>query len=328
MSADLTWAELPVATMLAEYDLGKCRWKEMGPCLKVETSRGLFRLKCFAYPASEFPFIFALVQYLTEREFPRPEQILITSRGQLGITIAGQFFYLAVWQEGLTNYELDQEALIEVGELLGSFHRHSQGFQPGISIHPARTQWGKWPGKLMDRYRDLQKYVMLARMGNTPFDRLFSQNVSGVLLRAEAAVDHLKRLTYYDDVVKADERARYVCHRDFIPRNLVLDPSGILVPIDFDNAAYAERIDDLAKMIRFFAHWQPDRAEALLSGYNRWFSLQVEEVQLITAFLEFPMEYWQLGRHVYERGRTRLKELEQWMRVERRKTECLSNLRG
>ena len=45
-------------------------------------------------------------------------------------------------------------------------------------------------------------------MGNTPFDRLFSQNVSGVLLRAEAAVDHLKRLTYYDDVVKADERAR------------------------------------------------------------------------------------------------------------------------
>ena len=52
------------------------------------------------------------------------------------------------------------------------------------------------------------------------------------------------------------------------------------------------------------------RVRLLLEGYGDWFPVTEEEIQLIGAFLAFPMEYWQLGKTHYLRGRSRLKALQ------------------
>ena len=318
------WATLPIAKMLAEYGLNSHHQEEVSSCLKVETDQGLFRLKCFAYPALEFPFVFALAQYLVDRQFPYPEKIQPTIQGQPGIVEGGRFFYLATWQEGIVGFELDPKTLQEVGSLLGRLHYHSQGFVPTHPVHPARSQWGAWPGKLTDRYHDLEKFASLAKVGTTTFDRLFADEAPSFLVTAKGALQRLEGLlASYAKIVNQDHKANHVCHRDFIPHNLVKRPNGDLVLIDFDNAAYAERLDDLAKMLRYFSQWRLGKAKDLLAGYERWFPLSTEEIQLVQAFLRFPMEYWQLGRFAYERGYARHRALRRWIAASRDKEAFL-----
>ncbi len=320
------WAKLPVAGMLAEYQLLWHEWEEVGSCLKVATARGPLRLKRFAYPASEFPFVYALVQYLAQQGFPHPERIVPTSQGHSGIITTDGFFYLAHWQEGKAGFGLDEVPLTKIGELLGCLHGKSWGFQPAQPTHPARSQWGEWPSKLTRRYHDLVRFAELARQGDSPFDCLFAQQAAGFIYTAERVLGRLEQQACYYDIVNSDRKARYACHRDFIPRNLVCTSRGELALIDFDNAAYAERIDDIAKMLQWFAGWQLADAQDLVHGYERWFPLQDEEVLLVKIFLEFPMEYWQLGRHAYEGGRARLGALRAWVKASRGKDRFLDNL--
>ncbi|NLJ68103.1 MAG: phosphotransferase [Firmicutes bacterium] len=319
------WNNLPLGEMLAEYGLDLKGWEEVSACLKVETAQGLFRLKCFAYPSEEFPFIYRLVQQLEERGFPHPERIRLTCRGLPGLTMAGRFYYLASWQEGATGFELTPGTLLQIGRLLGSFHAASRDFETSDPIHPARIQWGAWPGKLTARCRDLRRFIEMARQGRTAFDRLFQQHGNALLAAAEGALHKLEKLPY-QEAVRRDQQSQYVCHRDCIPRNVVERPDGEFVLIDYDNAACAERIDDLAKLLRTFSSWQLDMAGQLLQGYGQVLPLEAEEIRLIGAFLQFPMEYWQLGKLSYQRGRPHLRTLQKRLTASQAKAQFLLNL--
>ncbi len=320
------WTKLPLTEMLAQYGLGLYDWDTASSCLKVETNQGPFRLKRFAYPAVEFPFIYSLVEYLAERGFRHSEKIRLTKEGRPGLVVAGQFFYLATWQKGMTEFELDRNTLVQVGSLLGSLHRSSKGFSAINPVHPARIQWGIWPSKLTDRYHDLVQFAGLAGEGITAFDRLFKCQATAFLKTANGVLEELERLSFYREIVKLDEQARYVCHRDCIPGNIVKGPEGDLVLIDFDNAAYAEKIDDIAKLLRYFSGWEIDRARELIIGYQEWFPIRREEIKLLRIFLEFPMEYWQLGRFAYQRGRARCSALKKWVAASGAKARFLIDL--
>ncbi len=320
------WSQLPLAAMLAEYGLRLDRWEEVSSCLKIETDQGLFRLKCFAYPASEFPFVYTLVQYLAQQGFRHPEMMRVTLRGQLGLPVADQFFYLASWQEGMTGFPLGRDALLKVGNLVGSLHQASQGFQPRTPVHSARSQWGIWPTKLMARYQDLLKFTRLAEAGVTAFDRLFASQAPAFITAAQRALLGLEELSCYQEIVNNDKQAHYVCHRDCIPRNIVTGLDGELILIDFDNAAYAERVDDIAKLLSYFSGWRLENATTIFTGYSNWFPLREEEIQLIQTFLEFPMEYWRLGRLAYERNHARYAALRNWTATSSRKAEFVINL--
>ncbi|HHV93103.1 MAG TPA: phosphotransferase [Firmicutes bacterium] len=319
------WSRLPLKEMLAEYGLNLEGWEEVSSCLKVQTSEGLFRLKPFAYPQEEFPFVYELVRHLNLRGFRHPESIRPTLRGQLGLSIAGRFYYLAAWQEGNTDFELNLQTLRAIGSLLGSFHTASRGFHPAKAAHPARIQWGAWPNKLARRCRDLRLFLRAAQQALSPFDRLFAAQEKTVLAAAEASLNRLQDLPY-EEIVRRDQQAGYVCHRDCIPRNVVQRQDGRFVLIDFDNASQAERIDDLAKLIRTFSGWQLERVRLLLEGYGDWFPVTEEEIQLIGAFLAFPMEYWQLGKTHYLRGRSRLKALRKQLVADGAKAQFLLKL--
>ena len=319
------WTDLPLEEMLAEYGLCLKNWEEVSSCLKVETAQGLYRLKCFAYPQEEFPFIYRLVQYLGKQGFRHPERIRLTRRGQFGLTIADRFYYLASWQEGTTDFELKPETLLEIGRLLGSFHAATRGFPAAEPIHPARVQWGAWPDKLAERLGDLRRFIKTAQQGLTAFDRLFYRQGKALLTAAEGALAKLEKLPY-QEVVRRDREANYVCHRDCIPQNVVQRPDGEFVLIDYDNAAHAERIDDLAKLLCTFPGWQLERASLLLEGYGQWFSLEEEEIRLIGALLEFPMEYWKLGRNTYQRGRPHVGALQGQLAADQAKAAFLMNL--
>ena len=324
------WAKWPVADILAEYQINWRRWEEVGPCLKVTTPRGLLRLKRFAYSRDEFPFVYDLAQHLAHRGFPNPERILTTCEGQLGVITEHGFFYLAHWQEGKAGLGkgANRVPLIEVGELLGSLHQESKGFHPQDGVHVARHQWGVWPSKLDSRYRDLVYFSQLARQGGSPFDYLFAQGASDFLDHGQRVLERLEQqVEIYHGIVGLDQQDQCACHRDFIPQNLVLTPRKGLALIDFDNAACIERIDDIAKMIRWFSSWQSESAKELLFGYQRRIPLQDEELQLVWTFLEFPMEYWQLGRHAYLRGRARLGALRRWIAASCGKERFLAELK-
>ena len=330
MAVGIQWAKWLVADILAEYQINWHQWEEVGPCLKVITPEGPLRLKRFAYSEGEFPFVYDLVQYLAQRGFPSPEKILSTSKGELGVTHEHGFFYLAHWQEGKAGSGKGANgiSLVEVGELMGSLHEKSRGFYPRDGGHVARHQWGVWPNKLATRERDLQFFAQLAGQGSTPFDHLFARQVSGFLDHAKRVLERLEQQAdIYHGIVRLDHEDLYACHRDFIPRNLVLTPQKDLALIDFDNAACIERIDDMAKMLRWFPEWQLEDAKELLHGYQRKIPLKEEELQLVCTYLDFPMEYWQLGRAAYLRGRVRLGALRQWIETSCRKERFLADLK-
>ena len=223
------WTKLPLAAMLAEYGLSLYSWEEASSCLKVETDHGLFRLKCFAYPASEFPFVFRLVQYLAQKGLPHPEMIQLTTQDRLGLTRGGRFYYLATWQEGITDFELDKETLEQVGDLLGRLHYSSQGFTAAEAVHPARIQWGAWPGKLTARYSDLVRFAGLAREGAAAFDRVYTKKAPAFLEDAQKALKKLESRTCYQEIVNQDRQAHSVCHRDCIPGNIVKRWKGLMI---------------------------------------------------------------------------------------------------
>lgn len=312
-----------VKAILHHYGLVALSWEKVGSCLQVVTDRGCFRLKCFAYPPAEFPFVWAVVNHVAESGFPLPETLLVTREGQPGIIKGGHLFYLARWREGKPFEMRSGMRFWQVGYLLGHLHQVLAGFQPPGPVHPARIQWGVWPEKLQERYRDLQEFVKQAQARPAgEFDVIFSKQAPVFLAAAEQALKDLGRLPY-GTVVARDRAVKSLCHRDFIPRNLLETPEGKLVLIDFDNCAQIEFIDDVAKMLLYFARWEIRRAEKLLAGYQKWRHLQPEELQLIGAYLAFPLEYWRLGRFYYQQHRNHGRALHRLVSENDRRNEFL-----
>ncbi|NLK07383.1 MAG: phosphotransferase [Firmicutes bacterium] len=310
------WDARIAADILARYNVTWHGWETVGPCLKVATPHGHLRLKRFAYGADEFCFVHDLAKHLQKNGFTNAEEFIMTQSGQLGVETNDGFFYLSRWQEGevLSQIDLDTVCLVQVGGLLGEFHVASQGFSPPHGIHSHRNQWKSWPLKLKTRQRELWYFTNQARKGTTAFDQLYAQGADRALCdgrRVLAQLDLERRM--YDEIAALDRKARYICHRDFIPQNLLLTPRQMLIVIDYDNAAGVERVDDIAKMLDRFSTLHINRARGLLAGYERKLPLKPEEMWLVVTYLEYPMEYWRLGRRAYRKGKPDIRGLSRYL---------------
>lgn len=96
-------------------------------------------------------------------------------------------------------------------------------------------------------------------------DEWVERDVDGVLDPAEVAfvADHLTEVAGMPDPIGV------LCHRDWSPRNWLVDGAGTVFAIDFESVRHAPWFEDLRRI--WWNEWadEPVLAEAFLDGYGR-----------------------------------------------------------
>ncbi len=92
------------------------------------------------------------------------------------------------------------------------------------------------------------------------------------IARGGDLIDEAQRTFAREEVrrlVELPEPMRVPCHRDYTPRNWLVDGEGTVRVIDFGHARKDVWVNDLNRM--YFAEWRgrPDLRDAFLSGYGR-----------------------------------------------------------
>lgn len=114
-----------------------------------------------------------------------------------------------------------------------------------------------------------------------PLDAAYRARMESWLQRSEGIVPGAVALRVKDRVSEALPRLaterRVRCHRDFTPRNWLVDAGGSLVIIDFEHSRPDWRLADLERLWTGLWRRRPDLERAFLDGYGGRFSADDEQ---------------------------------------------------
>ena len=201
------------------------------------------------------------------------------------------------------------EAARQVEMLTNLLHRHARGLDPAASFEIPRilgrsecalvSEWVV--GDSADTTAGLERFAgnLLGRIHTCPLESdelvAFAGQASEERAALHRRVDdllalgHLSRreagsVSRWCEEFRDDSPGAGIVHRDFCPPNLVLDPRGVLWPIDNETLAVRPLDYDLG---RTWTHWsmRPD-------GWRRFFEGYSHERSPQSYFAHFP--YWAL----------------------------------
>jgi CotS family spore coat protein len=284
----------------------------VGSGFKVETSRGPRYLKRFRYGPRELMFVYYCLEYLRGRGFDQASRIYLTMAGHPYVELDGEVFYLRDWFECVEPDFADPGTLKACARLLAEMHAAGEGFAPPPDLSEVRLEYGSWLDKCILRLREIYGYAELAEEDSQglKFDRRYAKSATLFLRQAEDAVRRMAELPL-TETAKRERELGVICHRNFTPRQIVLDERARLKPLDFDNCTREIRLDDVAKFVRKAAYLDLDKARFILQCYGdaRGRELDAGELGLIAAYLLFPREFWVIGRSRFEKDHRRERTL-------------------
>lgn len=271
----------------------------------VETNRGPKVLKRSRISPAEIRFVHAAQEHLAGRGFADAPRFLPTTGGEPFCGSGGEVYVLADWVEGshsrLKRPSEIKAALAKVAEL----HSKAEGFVPPAGSPADRIRWGRWPETFRNRLDQLGVFRRLAREARTrtAFDRRYMGLLEYYWDQAATAIAMLLR-TRYRRLMDIERRRNSLCHHDLTYRNILLrEDSGVHL-VDFDYCICDTRLHDVGSMIirrcRSFG-WRIGVAQKVLELYTGHADrpLTPEELEVMTAFLHWPQDFWQVGLQYY-----------------------------
>ncbi|WP_222708539.1 aminoglycoside phosphotransferase family protein [Paenibacillus sp. N3.4] len=233
-------------------------------------NHGVLCLKSYPIPEAETRFIAHVFTHISENNFNYGPKTLLTINQAPGITRNEVHYMITNWVIGTRPHFHKKNIFKKAIRTLAKFHSAAQGI-PSDLIPEARI-----------RYNGLRERI-------TSYRKILSDNpkMQHLLYACDEALDRLDSPTVIKAIAQEQTVSAFV-HGDFNYPNLVLDTSGSIHMIDFDNTSLNVRMQDLAHILHRNFPWQGKETLSWINYYERKRSLSVEDRHLLYTLLLLP----------------------------------------
>lgn len=290
------------ASIKENYGLDVIECKKIKNIYRIRAEHGEYCLKIIKYQYPHFYFILSAILYLQKQGFSKVPEIIDTVTGDKYIKLEGLYAYLTPWVISReSNYDNPID-LMRAAEKLSELHVCSEGFTLNKDMKP-RIGWFTWINVFETRINEIMDFKK--RIGqkayNSEFDKLYLSLIKEEVKRALASIEHLKESNYVT-VMEKEVLKRGFCHHDYAHHNVLVDSNNEISIIDFDYCILDTHLHDLSSlMIRAMkdGKWDLDKAAFIIEAYEANKKILDEEIPIMSAFIEFPQQFWQIGLQYY-----------------------------
>lgn len=284
------------------YDISASDCIELKNIYKIKTDNGSYCLKKIQYELPHLKFILGAMNHLQKRNFDRVPKFIRSVDGKDYIDFDGKYAYLIPWiNSRLSNYDNPFD-LKKAATKLAELHKCSEGFCLSRDMKP-RNYWFKWPEIFrtrVDEILDFEKRIN-QKAHKTEFDKLFLSMIYDEIKRGLDAIEELKGSGYYEYMDKEVMKLCF-CHHDYAHHNVLVDKNGKIIIIDFDYCILDSHLHDLSSLlIRTMkdGRWNINTAKFILNSYSEKKIVEGLEIPIMSAFIKFPQQFWQVGIQYY-----------------------------
>jgi CotS family spore coat protein len=284
------------------YGLNVVSAEKIKNVYKIKTKQADYCLKMIKYNFSHFWFILSAIKHIQNNGFDKVPDILKEIHGADYIKIDNYNAYLTKWIAAREcNYDNPLD-LAKASVKLAELHDKSQGFCVTDKMQP-RVYWYKWPENFKTRKEEILDFKMKIELKekHSEFDYLYLSNMEQELKKADNSTENLLK-TFYLEKVKKDEAKKGFCHHDYAHHNVLIEDTGVVNIIDFDYCILDSNLHDLASLLlrrMKNGKWDIDNATYILNNYSLVKKVDEKDIPIMSAFMEFPHDYWQVGIQYY-----------------------------
>lgn len=285
-----------------EYDINVSSIEKLKSVYKIESDTGKYCVKVIKYDYGHFIFILSAIKHLQNNNFKKTPGIISTIKSRDFIQIDNNYAYMTKWIDSRQcNYNNPIDIVIAAGKL-AELHKKSQGFQITPEMNP-RIGWFKWIDNFKtrkDEISDFRKRI-LNKQKKSQFDSMYGNCIYEELNRCDKSINNLINSEYIEKM-KNEAAIRGFCHHDFAHHNVLIEKNGGVNIIDFDYCILDSHLHDLSSLLlRVMKNnkWDIGAASFILDGYNNVKAVESTDIPVISAFMEFPQDFWQIGIQYY-----------------------------
>ena len=259
-------------------------------------------LKIIKYKFSHFNFILSAILHLQKRGFNKIPNIFLTLGKCPYIKIEEKFAYLTYWiSSRQSNYDNPLELQL-ASQKLGELHKCSEKFIIKKDMKP-RVGWFLWEKTFKTRGEEILDFEkrIYQKAYKSEFDILYLSMIKNEIKRVEKTLKMLNKYNYKTIMLK-DFQSLGFCHHDYAYHNVLIDYKNEINIIDFDYCILDSNIHDLSSLIiRALkdGKWEIKKTELILESYMKKYRVREEHIPLMSAFIKFPQQFWQVGLQYY-----------------------------
>lgn len=285
-----------------EYDIDVSSIEKLKNVYKIESDGKKYCLKVINYDYGHFIFILHAIKHLQHNNFEKIPSIISTTKSIDYIHLDNSFAYLTKWIDcRQCNYDNPIDIIIAAGKL-AELHKKSEGFQITPKMNP-RIGWFKWINNFKtrkDEIKDFRKRI-LNKPIMSQFDSMYEKCIDEEIYRCDKSINNLVNSEYIEKIT-SEITLKGFCHHDFAHHNVLMEKNGGVNIIDFDYCILDSHLHDLSSfLIRIMKNnkWDISTASFILDSYNNIKKVESTDIPIMSAFMEFPQDFWQIGIQYY-----------------------------
>lgn len=284
------------------YNLDIQNIEKVKNAYKVKTIENEYCLKVIKYEYAHFLFIVNAIKHLQGNGFNKIPEIIKTMNGEDYIQVDGNYAYLTKWIDArLCNYDNPLDLITAVTKL-AELHKKSEGFEIMDNIKP-RVGWFKWIETFKVRKNEILDFKgkIDSKEYISEFDNIYYNIMNEEIEKVNQSILHLEKSNYLSKM-ELEIKKKGFCHHDYAHHNILIEGDGSVNIIDFDYCILDTHLHDLCSiLIRTMKNgkWDLEKALFMLNAYNKIYNIENDDIEIMSAFMEFPQEYWQIGIQYY-----------------------------
>lgn len=286
------------------YGISVRRVEKIKNAYKLDTVDGLKCFKYSRYDPRQYEFILGALEHLQERGFRHMLPPIPLKDGRRHIEFEKGSGYLCDWIPAREAVFSDPGDLRQCIECLGELHLASEGFDYRYSCGN-RNLYGKWPARFLHRCEDLLRFKAMIEKKDPAsrgeFDRLYRNEIDECYKLGLKVSRSLER-SCYQEIMGIHRQISRFCHHDTANHNFLITQDNEIYLIDFDYCIYDSNLHDIGSfLIRNLRHgcWSMERAKMILQLFAAHQELTKAELELLSLFISFPQDFWQIGLQYY-----------------------------
>lgn len=252
-----------------------------------------FVLKLLSYPAMETGFITDAMNYLSQNNFHRFNEIIPTAEGKPTGIYKNSFTLLTKEIKGRVPSYKKKDDIIAVSAYLAKLHQAARFFVP-IHRYEERIKWGTMIDTINQSSGNLIIFAgeLNRKKKKNDFDAAFLKYYKFFIEEAELAATALT--SFYPQLCREHIANGGFCHHDPAHHNFLIDENGEAAAFDFDYAIADLSVHDLAALLLKILktnHWEMKPAVTAFNAYQNESPLSAAEKQFIYWLLVYPYDF-------------------------------------
>lgn len=284
------------------YDINALEVEKIKNVYKVKTEEGYKCFKASKYDIRQFGFIISVIDYLRIKGFEGVLPIYSTRNGEKFIKVDNKYGFMCDWINSRESSFKNPIELKKCVESLSKLHLSSRGFN-GEGIPGVRRYYGKWIDKFNKRSNELLyfKALITSKDKKSEFDNIYLKYFDIHYKQSLQSIRNIEASNYLE-VMGEHELLGEICHHDTANHNFLITENFKTVMIDFDYCIFDTHLHDLGSILirnLKYDNWERDIFEYILNLYSREIPVSREELYIVSCFMKFPQDFWQVGLQYY-----------------------------